>query len=131
VLNVFESEFCEVRYLDDMNVVLVTWKKFCSGDDYRKPLLFALKTMGEHTGCDFVADTRDGFEDDPADLQWIFDEFIPLARTTTCQHIFFIIDRDNSLKKELEAQTGELKNYFTVKACFDLDEVRKSLKDRK
>jgi hypothetical protein len=120
----YESEFCDVRYLDDLNVVLVTWKKFCSGEEYRKPLIFAINKMNEHPCCNFVADTRDGFEDDPADLQWIFDTFIPLAYRTGCEHIFFIIDRDNSLKHELEAQTGELKNYFAVHPCFDLDEVK-------
>jgi hypothetical protein len=125
----FESEFCQVKYLEDLNVVLVTWKGYCCGDDYRKPLLYALELMKSHRGCNFVADTRDGFEDDPADMQWIFDVFIPLARETDCRYVFFIIDRDNSLKKELDAQSGELKNYFTVVPCFDLDEVAKVLKN--
>jgi hypothetical protein len=125
----FESEFCSVKYLEDINVVLVTWKKYCSGEDYRKPLLFAIKIMSGHPGCDFVADTTDGFEDAPEDTQWLLNTFIPLARQTDCQRIFFIIDRDNTLKNELDAQTGELKNYFTVQTCFDLSEVRQSLKD--
>lgn len=124
----YESEFCKVEYRGDLNVVLVTWKKFCSGEDYIKPLLFAIQIMNAHPSCHFVADTRDGFEDDPADLQWIFDVFIPLARRTGCEYVFFIIDRDNSLKKELDAQTGELKAYFDVRPCFDLDEVRQILK---
>lgn len=113
-----------------MNVVLVTWKKFCSGRDYRIPLMYAVGLMAAHKGCHFVADTRDGFEDAPEDLQWIFDEFIPAARKTDCSYVFFIIDRDNSLKKELDTQTGELKNYFTVRPCFDLDEVRAVLKGK-
>ncbi len=124
----YESEFCNVKYLEDMHAVLVTWKKFCSGDDYRKPLLFAIKTMTDHPGCSFIADTTDGFEDDPEDTQWLLDVFIPLARQTQCKRVFFIIDRDNSLKNELETQAGELKNYFEVEVCFDLEEVRESLK---
>lgn len=124
----FQSAFCQAEYLADLNVAMVTWKGFCRGEDYRKPLLYALEIMKNHPGCNFVADTRDGFEDDPADTQWIFDEFIPRARETDCSHFFFIIDRDQRLKKELEAQTGELKNYFTVVPCFDLGEVGEILK---
>ena len=74
--------------------------------------MYALGLMAVHKGCNFVADTRDGFEDSPEDTQWIFDEFIPLARKTDCKFVFFIIDKDNSLKKELDAQTGELKKLF-------------------
>lgn len=123
----YHTEFCEVSYLDDLNVVVVVWKKFCSGNDYRAPLLYAIEIMKTHMGCNFVADTRDGFEDDPADMQWIFEEFIPKAIETDCEFIFFIIDEDNRLKEELEKQAGELKNYFEVKACFNLDEVREIL----
>ena len=124
----YSSKFCDVRSLDDLGVVLVTWKKYCSGKDYREPLMFAAGLLAGKKGFDFVADTRDGFEDDPEDLQWIFDTFIPAVRKTDCKNVFFIIDRDNSLKEELDAQTGELKNYFDVRACFDMDEVRAILK---
>jgi hypothetical protein len=124
----YKSEYCDVRYLSELNVALVTWKKFTSGREYRLPLMYAAGLMAGRKGCDLVVDTRDGFEDDPADTQWIFDEFIPRTRRTDCRHIFFIIDRDAELRKELEAQKGELKNYFDVRACFDLDEVKAILK---
>jgi len=38
----YRSEFSDVTYLEDLNVVFVKWKKFCRQDDYRKPLLFAI-----------------------------------------------------------------------------------------
>ena len=124
----YSSKFCDVSYLGDMGAVLVTWKKFCRGWDYREPLMYAAGLMAGKPGCNFIADTRDGFEDDPDDLQWIFETFIPVIRRTDCKYVFFIIDRDNSLKNELDTQTGELKNYFDVRACFDLDEVKAILK---
>jgi hypothetical protein len=124
----YHSEFCDVSYLEDLNVVFVVWKKFCTGNDYRAPLLYAVDVMKEHMGCNFVADTRDGFEDDPSDMQWIFDEFIPKTLETDCAYIFFVIDQDNRLKEELDKQTGELKNHFHVRPCFSLDEVREILK---
>ena len=118
------SEFSDVTYLEDLNVVFVKWKKFCSQDDYRKPLLCALDIMRNHNNCHYVADTRNGFENEPDDTQWVFDFFLPQAALTECKAIFFIIDKDNKLKEELEGQSVELKRKFDVHHCFGLDEVK-------
>ena len=124
----YNSEYCDVSYLEDLNVVFVKWKKFCRSDDYRKPLLFALDVMKNHQNCHYAADTRSGFENEPADTQWIFDYFLPQAAKTSCKAIFFIIDKDNKLKEELEGQSSELSKKFDVHYCFDLDEVKILLK---
>ncbi len=34
----YSSEYCDVKYEENYNVVFMKWKKFCSNDDYRKPL---------------------------------------------------------------------------------------------
>ena len=126
----YKSEFSEVTYLEDLNVVFVKWKKFCCQDNYRKPLLYALDIMRNHVDCHYVADTRNGFENEPADTQWIFDYFLPQAALTTCKVIFFIIDNDNKLKEELEGQAAELKKCFDVHYCFGIDEIKSILKDK-
>ena len=59
----YRSDFCDVDYLEKLNVVFVKWKKFCCGEDYRKPLREAVRIMAEHEDCHYVADTRSGFED--------------------------------------------------------------------
>jgi len=120
----YRSEFCDVDYSEELNIVLVTWKKFCRRNDYRNPLLHALELMRANNGCQYVADTRSGFENDPEDTQWLFDVFLPETAKTSCKMIFFIIDRDNSLKEELEGQSVELKKLFDVYYCFGLDEVK-------
>jgi GTP-dependent phosphoenolpyruvate carboxykinase len=120
----YQSEFCDVTYLEELNVVFVHWKKFCRQGDYRKPLLFAIDIMRSHDNCNYVADTRNGFENEPADTQWIFDYFLPQTALTTCKAIFFIIDKDNKLKEELEGQSVELRKQFEVHYCFGLDEVK-------
>ena len=122
------SEFSDVRYNADLNIVFVKWKKFCRGDNYRAPLLCALDIMRAHEGCQYVADTKDGFENDPADTKWLFDVFLPEAAQTTCKMIFFIIDAGNALKEELEGQSAELGKMFAVHYCFSLDEVGLILK---
>jgi len=54
--------------------------------------------MRSHYNCHYVADTRDGFENEQADTQWLFDIFLPQTALTTCKAFFFIIDSDNNLK---------------------------------
>jgi len=119
----YTSDFCDVHYDEDCNVVFVKWKKFCRAEDYRAPLRYAIDIMDNHDNCHYVADTRDGFENEPEDTQWIFEHFIPQAYSAGCRHIFFIIDQNNSLKEELEGQSVELSEYFTVTACYSMDEV--------
>ena len=119
----YNSEFCDVNYLEDLNVVFVKWKKFCRQDDYRNPLLYAIDIMRNHDNCHYVADTRDGFENEEADTQWVFDVFLTQTSLTSCKAIFFIIDNDNSLKEELEGQSAELRKQFDVHYCFSLEEV--------
>jgi hypothetical protein len=123
----YHSSFSDVSYLEDLNVVFVKWKKFCRLDDYRNPLLYALDIMKAHDNCHYVADTRNGFENEPADTRWVFDVFLKQAALTTCKAIFFIIDNDNKLKEELEGQSVELRKCFNVHYCFGLDDVKKIL----
>jgi len=123
----YRSNCCNVDYHQGLNVVLVTWKKFCRGDDYRTPLLHALEIMRTHKGCQYVADTRQGFENEPADTAWVFNTFLPQAAQTDCRAIIFIIDPGNALEDELEGQAQELRKHFTVHYCFSLDEVGKLL----
>ena len=127
----YQSEFCDVAYDEKLNIVFVKWKKFCFGDDYRNPLIFALETMRKHSGCQYVADTREGFENKPADTAWLFDEFLPETALTTCKMIFFIIDKDNNLKEELEGQAAEIRKLFNVHYCFEMDEVKSILEQHR
>lgn len=123
----YVSEFSDVTYLEDLNVVFVKWKKFCRQDDYRNPLLYAFDIMRNHNDCHYVADTRDGFENEQSDTQWLFDVFFPETACTTCKAFFFIIDDDDKLKEELEGQSVELRKMFGVHYCFELDEVKSIL----
>lgn len=124
----YKSEFCDVDYLDNLNVVFVKWKKFCYSEDYRKPLREAVKIMAEHDDCHYVADTRSGFEDTKEDTEWVLSEFNETAYKAGCKYILFIIDENNSLKKELEGQATGFKKYFEVKAFYCLDEIEEFLK---
>lgn len=113
----YNSEFCEVSYNKENNVVFVKWKKFCDFDEYRKPLLYALEII-EKYNCDYVADTRDGFEDNPEDTIWVKDYFIPKAVEYGCRTIYFIIDNNNSLADELKGQEEDSKDKIDFKYIY-------------
>jgi len=120
----YKSDYCDVDYNEELNVVFVKWKKFCNRDNYRKPLLVAFDIMKNNENCNYVADTREGFENEKEDTEWLFNEYLSKVKLTSCKKIFFIINKDNRLKEELEGQTVELKKLFDVIYCFGLDEVR-------
>ena len=121
--NIYLSECSDVFYLEDKNVVLVHWKKYCELEQYRKPLEAALQTIREHSGCNYVADTRDGFEDNPLDTKWVAEYFMPKAKEYGCRVIFFIIDRDNSLKEELEGQEKDSASLLEFRYIYGIEEV--------
>ncbi len=116
------SEYCDVRYEEKHNVAFVVWKKFCCNEDYRKPLEYALEIIKEHK-CSYAADTRSGFENIPEDTKWVAEYFMPKAAEYGCKYIFFIIDKDNSLKEELKGQEADSKSIMEFKYIFSLDEI--------
>jgi len=118
----FLSEYCDVKYEETYNVVLVTWKKFCCKEDYRKPLEYALQIIAKYN-CNYVADTRNGFENIPEDTEWVASYFMPKAVEYGCRCIYFIIDENNSLKEELEGQEADSNNIIEFKYICELDEV--------
>lgn len=117
------SEFCDIHYEEKNNVVFVAWKKFCCGRDYREPLEFALAIIKSHKGCNYVADTRTGFENHIDDTKWVADAFIPTAVEYGCKYIFFIIDKNNSLREELGRQEADSKDKLQFKYFYSLDEI--------
>ena len=120
------SEYCDVNYDENYNVVFVKWKKFCCKDDYRKPLEYALQVIHEHK-CNYVADTRTGFENIPEDTKWVADYFMPKAVEYGCQCIYFIIDENNSLKEELEGQQADSASIIDFEYIYCLEEVKDNL----
>ena len=64
---IYESKYADVYYVSNKNVVLVVWKSYCELDEYRKPLLLALDVIKNNQNCNYCADTRNGFMDNPLD----------------------------------------------------------------
>ena len=125
----FDSEFCSVTYLPKDRVVLLTWKKFCSGENYRKPVLYALELMKQYEECSLVVDARNGFEDEEEDVEWGFTIFIPELSKTKCKNIVFIMEMANEIEDEMDMWTKEFKKYFEVLRVTSYDEALLELKE--
>ena len=117
-----ESKYANVYYLDDKNLVLVKWMNYCELDTYRDILNNALNVIKEHK-CNYVADTRNGFVDNPLDTIWVKDYFMVKAKEYGCKVIYFIIDKDNSLKEELEGQENDSNSLLEFKYIYSIDKI--------
>ncbi len=122
-VEIYLSDTCDVYYVAEKNVVLVHWKKYCELEKYRTPLEAALKVIKEHRDCNYVADTRNGFEDNPLDTKWVAENFMPQAKENGCRIIYFIIDKENSLKEELEGQEKDSSSLLEFRYIYDLDDI--------
>jgi hypothetical protein len=111
----FDSEFSNVKYIKEDNIVFLTWKKFCCYDDYRKPALFALDLLKQYHNSNFVVDARNGFEDIKDDVEWGFTILLPEMSKTDCKYVIFILNKVNGIEEEMDMWTNEFKKYFSVK----------------
>lgn len=124
----FNSEFCEVNYLERENIVFLTWKKFCSLEDYREPVGYALDLIKNHKDSNFICDARNGFEDIEEDVKWDFEVFIPELSKAGCKQVVFIVDAVNPIEGEIDMFTKEFKKYFLVDKVNSLEEALKIIK---
>ena len=119
--NEFNSEFSNVKYISEDNIVFLTWKKFCCYDDYRNPTIFALELLKKYTNSNFVVDARNGFEDDKEDTEWGFSVLLPAMSNTDCKNVVFIMNEVNEIEEEMDMWTKEFMKYFEVKKvkCYE------------
>jgi len=111
---IYDSEFCNVQYIEKDNVVLLAWKKACSFDNYRSPSLFMLWLLQEHPGSSYVVDARNGFEDEKEDVDWGFSLLLPIMAATGCKTVVFIMNPENDIEGEMDMWGSEFCKYFQV-----------------
>ncbi|MGL5353744.1 MAG: hypothetical protein ACRDA5_10555 [Clostridium sp.] len=110
----FNTEFCIVDYIEKENVVLLTWKKRCSSNNYRNPVNYALKLLESNKDSNFIVDARNGFEDEKEDVEWCISEFIPNLSQTDCKEVIFIMNVVNDIEGEMDMWTKEFMKHFRV-----------------
>jgi len=121
--NEFDSEFSNVKYMVEDNIVLLTWKKFCCYNNYRNPTTFALQLLKKYPNSNFVVDARNGFEDEKDDIEWGFSVLLPAMSSTDCKNVVFIMNEVNEIEEEMDMWTKEFMKYFTVKKVTSYEEA--------
>lgn len=118
------SEFAEIAFCKEDNVLVLSWKKYCCGDTYRDILTEMLNQLKTHTGSSLIVDFRNGFEELQSDLDWVYDEFIPLlSRTAECDAIAFIVNKEDDRINDLNIWCMVLEEYFCVEKFSEYNEA--------
>ena len=119
---IYNSKYADVIYYNDKKVVLVIWNMYCELETYRTILISALETIKKYK-CNYVADTRNGFVNNPLDTIWVKEHFMVKAKEYGCKIIYFIIDENNKLEEELKGQEHNSKDILTFKYIHNIDEI--------
>lgn len=109
----FDSEFCNVKYIEKDKAVLLTWKKFCCHEDYRKPATYALELLKQYPS-NLIVDARNGFEDEKEDVEWGLSILLPEMAKTACKYVVFIMNEVTDIEEEMDMWTREFGKYFGV-----------------
>ncbi|WP_295418878.1 alpha/beta hydrolase [Sulfurovum sp.] len=120
---IYESKYCEVKYLESHHAVFCQWKAFCKGEDYRAPLRLGLELINKHEATTWITDTTHSFENEEADTKWLLEEFMPLMIESSVSKIIFIIANDSPLLDEIKGQEVALKGFFEVALVEDFKEI--------
>ncbi len=124
----FDSEYCSVKYLEEESAVLLTWKKFSCGDNYRLPTTFALDLFAEQQAKYYIVDARHGFEDEKEDALWVKETLLPKMAKTSLKTVVFVMENANEIKEEMDMWTLEFGKYFTVKKACTVKEALELIK---
>ena len=110
----FISEYANVRWIEENQVVFLEWKKPAYLENYRQPTEYALELLRTNPGSNFIIDARNGFEDDVRDVEWGFQYLLPEMSKTSCRIVCFIMNQINDIEAEMNMWILEFAKYFAV-----------------
>ena len=108
------TPYCQIQHLKEKNAILLEWKQFCKGEEYRKPFRHGLELIKKHNITTWITDTTNGFENEEADSVWLLQEIMPQFIESSLEKIVFIIADDSPLMGEILGQKEALEAFFEV-----------------
>lgn len=75
-------------------------------------------------------DARNGFEDDPADVEWGFSFLLPEMAKASCQGVAFLMAEVSAIEEEMDLWTRECLRYFPVQKASSYVEAVRQLKTK-
>ena len=119
----YNSDYAEVFWDAQNYMVFHVWKKACAFEEYRMPVKQSLYFLRKNPGSTFVVDARNGFEDDPKDVEWGFSYFLPEMKKSGCKKWIFIKEDDGGIDDELDVWSMEIRKYFEVYCVNSLEKA--------
>jgi len=110
----YNTKYYTLQYLKEKNAILLEWKQFCKGEDYRKPFRHGLELIKKHDINTWITDTTHGFENEEADTMWLLQEIMPQFIESSLEKIVFIIADNSPLMGEILGQKEALGAFFKV-----------------
>ena len=83
--------------------------------------------LWEHKNSIFIVDTRKGFEDTKADVEWGFSYFLPELKKTGCKTWGFILPEISEIDEEIDLWMKEIEKNFRVIRATSYDEILKDI----
>ena len=114
------TQYCQIQHLKEKNAILLEWKQFCQGEDYRKPFRYGLELIKKHNITTWITDTTHGFENEEADTVWLLQEIMSQFIESSLKKIVFIIADDSLLMGEILGQKEALGEFFEVELLEEL-----------
>lgn len=114
IKKLFDSQYGKVEYIEEDHTILLTWKEKCSFANYRNTTLAALSGLQAYDQSNLLIDARNGFEDEPEDVQWGFQMLLPAMAKTACRAVVLIMQIENDIEGEMDMWSKEFAKYFKV-----------------
>ncbi len=108
------TPYCQIQHLKEKNAILLEWKQFCKGEEYRKTFRHGLELIKKHNITTWFTDTTNGFENEDADTVWLLEEIMPQFIDSSLEKIVFVISDDSPLMGEILGQKEVLEEFFEV-----------------
>jgi len=116
-MNLFETNYCEINYLEDSKTLVQEWKKFCMPEEFRTAQNKTVELFKAHNCVNFISDTTNAGVLKKEETEWAAKTITPQLVESGMKEINFIVPNnvfaqmtlDNLTKQE---QGGLPLNFF-------------------
>ncbi len=126
---IYKSDYAEIIYEKENNLVTLTWKGFVTSEQYREVFGKVKDVIVEKRVARFLANTTDEGPITPQDRKWLETEIVPITVKAGLQYSATIMSKDVFKKYYLSQikNSSEKSGMSGFRIFDDLEEGRKWL----
>jgi hypothetical protein len=128
----YDTEHCTVTYDAGKRTVILAWKKFAKGDDFKNALEAGLELVKKKGAKRWVGDCQNLGPIAPADQKWVNEDWFPRLLGTGMQRMAVIIPKSALSKMAVDQIMTKVEGTDFVSCNFgDFDEGASWVTERK